>query len=132
MAKPKIFYHIYGKKSRGRPGSGVRLGQAGPGGLEVFCYTKDCSNQKPMRITNEPIEPGSPVKFQITGFPEETAVRASIERFYALKKDAPKDFVAFNAFAEQIFTGRVDDNGKIMSLSHIPRSGKSFNGDKLN
>ncbi len=79
-----------------------------------------------MKITNEPIQENSPVKFKIFGFPEETAVRSSIERFYALKRDAFKSFEIYNEFNEQIFTGTVDDYGKITVLTPINRSGKPY------
>jgi hypothetical protein len=79
-----------------------------------------------MTITNEPVIAGQPVKFKLSGFPEESAVRSSIERFYALKAEADKNFLIFNAFDEQIFSGKVGENGKIESLEITPRSGKAF------
>ena len=69
-----------------------------------------------MIITNEPIVPGSPVKFKVTGFPDEDAVKASVERFYGLKPDADRQFLIFNAFDEQIFAGKTSDDGRILSL----------------
>ena len=74
-----------------------------------------------MTISNEPIVAGTPVKFKITGFPEETAVRAAIERFYALKTDADRQFLIDNTFNELIFSGAVDDDGKVEKLVSIDR-----------
>jgi len=70
-----------------------------------------------MTITNEPLVPGSTVKFKVIGFPEEDALRASIERFYGLKPDADKQFLIFNSFDEQIFAGSVNDDKKIADLA---------------
>jgi len=77
-----------------------------------------------MRITNEPVAENSPVKFTVTGFPEETAVKSAIERFYSLKTGADRNFLVFNAFNEAIMSGRVDEQGKIFSFTHNPRPSK--------
>jgi hypothetical protein len=79
-----------------------------------------------MRITNEPTIPGSPVKFKVIGFPDEDALRASVQRFYALKTDADRNFLVFNAFDEQIFAGETDSSGLIISLEPTHKSGKNF------
>jgi hypothetical protein len=81
-----------------------------------------------MTITNEPLVPGQPVKFKVTGFPEEVALRSSIERFYALKPDASRNFFIVNAFNEQIFIGLVNESGKIEKMDIPPRNsvGKMF------
>ncbi|GEM_PF-1808048 len=79
-----------------------------------------------MTITNEPVVPNEPVKFKVLGFPEEEAIRGSIERFYRLKPDADKNFSISNAFDEQIFSGVMDEGGKIINLTAIPRQGKTF------
>ncbi len=78
-----------------------------------------------MTITNEPLALNSPVKFTVTGFPEETAVRASVERFYGLKTEADRNFLIFNSFKEQIFSGSANEEGKIEKLEAKPRTGKS-------
>ena len=69
-----------------------------------------------MTITNEPVVPGSPIKFKVTGFPDEDALRASIQRFYGLKTDADRKFLVFNSFDEQIFAGETNVEGQIISL----------------
>jgi hypothetical protein len=79
-----------------------------------------------MIITNEPVVPGQPVKFKVSGFPEETAVRSSVERFYGIKTDASRDFNIFNSFDEQIFSGRVNNEGKVEILDPSPRPGKNL------
>ena len=82
-----------------------------------------------MTITNEPIVENSPVKFKVTGFPEENSVRSAIERFYGLKKDADRNFLIFNAFDEQIFSGLTGEEGKILNLTANSRPGKAFNSE---
>lgn len=77
-----------------------------------------------MKITNEPLVPGSPVKFTVTGFPEESAVRSSIERFYAIKTDADRSFLIFNAFQEQIFSGTMNEAGKVETMVPTERPKK--------
>jgi hypothetical protein len=79
-----------------------------------------------MTITNEPLVPNSPVKFKVLGFPEENAIRSSIERFYAIKTDADRNFFISNAFDEQIFSGSVNEDGKIENLNTSPKPGKTF------
>lgn len=85
-----------------------------------------------MTITNDPLVPGSPVQFKVTGFPEETAVRASVERFYGLKPDADKNFLINNAFNELIFSGAVGEDSKIAEFDFVERPEKSrpFNDKK--
>jgi hypothetical protein len=78
-----------------------------------------------MKITNEPLTPDTPVRFIITGFPEENAVRSSIERFYNLKADVNRNFLAFNGFGEQIFAGKVDEGNKIAELNTTSRASKA-------
>ena len=68
---------------------------------------------------------GEPIKFIVTGFPEETGLRASIERFYSLKTDGDRRFLVFNAFDEEIFSGRADETGKIVDMPASPRPKKS-------
>lgn len=74
-----------------------------------------------MTITNEPIAAGQDVKFIVKGFPDEDAVKASIERFYGLKPDAEKSFVVLNSFSELIMSGNVGGDGKIFSFLHHDR-----------
>ena len=76
-----------------------------------------------MIITNDPVVPGLPVQFTITGFPEETALRSSVERFYGLKTDADRRFLVYNSFDEQIFGGRTDIEGKITELEATHKNG---------
>jgi hypothetical protein len=75
-----------------------------------------------MTITNEPIVPGASIKFKVTGFPEEEALRASIQRFYGLKADADRKFLVFNSFDEQIFAGETDIGGQIITLEATHKS----------
>ncbi len=77
-----------------------------------------------MKISNQPLVPGEPVKFIVTGFPEEIAVKASLERFYTLSQEADRRFITFNIFEEQIFSGSVDAEGKIASFESLKRSDK--------
>lgn len=79
-----------------------------------------------MKITNEPLVEGLPVKFIITGFPEEDAVKASVERFYSHAPHASRSFFMHNAFDEEIFSGQVDDQGKILTFTPSPRPTKSW------
>lgn len=74
-----------------------------------------------MTITNEPVVQGEPIKFILKGFPDEAAMGSSIERFYQLKADADRRFLVFNAFAEEIFSGLTDEDGKIASLADSGR-----------
>jgi hypothetical protein len=69
-----------------------------------------------MTVSNEPLVPGSPVKFKVIGFPDEDAVKASIQRFYGLKTDADRKFLIFNVFDEQIFMGEANAEGQIILL----------------
>ncbi len=79
-----------------------------------------------MTITNDPVIPGSPVKFKVTGFPDEDALRASVQRFYGIKTDADRNFLVFNSFDEQIFLGQTDAGGVIASLEATHKIGKNF------
>jgi hypothetical protein len=82
-----------------------------------------------MIISNEPLVPNTPVKFTVKGFPEEEGLRSSIERFYAIKTDANRNFSVYNSFEEQIFSGVVNESGKIENLLPIGRPGKSYSTD---
>jgi hypothetical protein len=82
-----------------------------------------------MKITNEPLLEGLPVKFIVSGFPEEEAIKSSIERFYNIKAGAHKKFIVYNTFKEEIFTGKMGDGGKIEEFTVTPKQGKPFNGE---
>ena len=79
-----------------------------------------------MIITNEPLAPDAPVKFKVSGFPEEAAVRAAVERFYGLKPEADRRFLIDNAFNELIFSGAVGAEGKVEKLEFAERERKNF------
>lgn len=74
-----------------------------------------------MKITNEPLVPDEPVKFIVTGFPDEDAIKNSLERFYAKAAHADRRFEIYNFFKELIIKGSSDSAGKINALEHIPR-----------
>ena len=74
-----------------------------------------------MKLTFQPLALGSPVKFTLQGFPEESAVRVSLENFYANHPEAERSFLIFNTFAEQIFSGQVDKKGALENLTPSPR-----------
>jgi hypothetical protein len=83
-------------------------------------------NLYPMTISNEPLVPGSPVQFKAIGFPDEDAVKSSIQRFYVAAPHADKKFLVNNIFGELIISGHINDEGKIEEYTSHPRPEKNF------
>jgi hypothetical protein len=79
-----------------------------------------------MIISNEPLEENSPVKFKVKGFPVGEAIKSAVERFYKIKTDANREFVVYNEFSEAIFSGTMDETGKIAIFTDAGKPGKSF------
>jgi len=77
-----------------------------------------------MIISNEPLVPNETVKFTVKGFPDEDAVKNSIERFYAKALHADRIFEIQNVFQEPVMSGKADEAGKIIEFNHLPRPKK--------
>lgn len=78
-----------------------------------------------MKISNEPLVPGSPVQFILTGFPIDEAIATSIQRFYQQAgPQADRHFQVYNTFKEQIFGGMVDESGVVQSFEVSDRHKK--------
>ena len=69
---------------------------------------------------------GEAMKFKLQGFPDESAVASSLERFYRERPEAPRIFLIFNMFAEQIFSGSVDAESRVGILTPLERRDKPF------
>ncbi len=83
-----------------------------------------------MIVSNEPITEGQPVQFKVTGFPEEEGVRQSIERFYKLKPDALRNFTVVNTFGDEIFSGKIGEQGSIADFQSISPTGKKYTSEE--
>lgn len=55
----------------------------------------------------------SALKFKLRGFPEDAAIKYSLEQFYRGQTGQPRNFLIYNMFDELIFTGSVDEHGRL-------------------
>ncbi len=78
-----------------------------------------------MILSNQPLVEGTPVQFTLTGFPDETAVKSSIERFYTKAPHANRNFLVNNTFDERIISGHADTEGKIEEYTSHQREDKN-------
>jgi len=83
-----------------------------------------------MIVSNEVIVEGQPVTFKVTGFPDEDGVRQSVERFYKLKTNAHRSFSIVNMFGDEIFSGRIDENGTMVEFNSFSPSGKKYTSEE--